>query len=140
MALLKTGGMYDFSVYAANELGGAVWRRVSVEAGMTYKTAITLDGDIVAKHRAVLATGLLPSNTPVDPKQLFYYRLQLPDGSYKIVAEAWMVPDSVVEVEEVGAYLYFPRVTTEDLARIQAMFGQAGITDYELRYDNNFGT
>lgn len=139
MAAMKIGGMYDFSVYAPQELGSN-WRRVEVESSMTYNTAIRLDGDIVATHRALIATGKLPQLTPTDPKQLSYYRVRRYDGTYQVLAEAWIVVDSIIPVQEGPAYIMLPRVTSEDLNRVQLMLSQAGIEDAEIRFDPNFGT
>lgn len=86
----KVNGTYDFSVYA-NSVLGATYKNAVLQAELNYDVAVKFD-NIEAKQRNV--AGKLPKGTPTNYKE-FKYLLFKVDGQDVVVAEHWIVPDSV---------------------------------------------
>ena len=94
MALFDIGKYYNFSVYANTVIGMNITsaRLVSI---MDYTTALKF-GNIVLTHAQVLP--YLPSGSLTDQTKYTYYLFTLKDGNNIIVADTWIIPNSVIPV------------------------------------------
>ena len=134
MSAMEPNRMYDFSVYVPSVLGTA-YRRVTSLGYISYQTAVALRGEILPIHAELIATGQLPEGTPKDPKNLNFYHIKKADGSLTVLAEAWIVQDSITEIQAGRAIVTIPDATTTDLVRIRDMFKQAGIVNFDISFD-----
>ena len=134
MAIMEPNRLYDFSVYVPSVLGTA-YRRVTNLGYISYTTAIALRGEILPIHAELISTGQLPEGTPKNPKHLNYYHIQKADGSTTVLAEAWIVQDSITEIQAGRAIITIPDATTSDLVRVRDMFKQAGIVNFDISFD-----
>lgn len=104
---------------------GTTFKSATVNAILDYGIASMLK-DVDALHAQVYAT--LPNGTIRDPKQLKYIKFTLANGKTEIIADAWIVPTSIV-VENVKDFrITLSAVNPTDRERVKVLLSANGFT------------
>jgi hypothetical protein len=131
MALrLDNNKQYDFEVYAPAILGASLFRGMKLISTMSYLDAVERE-NIDQIYRQVYPT--LPVGTPNTPELTNYFRFITPSGEKKIIAEQWIVPETLTETKGIGFMVEFTNKKLEDVERIRRLLVGANETDWEIK-------
>lgn len=75
----------------------------------------------------------LPQGTPSTPDYATYYLFKGENGSDIVMADAWIIESSVVEVARVQASFYFPDLQVDDIAKIANLLRAHGFTGFTTK-------
>lgn len=92
--MMKINNLYDLSAFAAPVLG-STFKALKLIGILNYDSAIKLD-NIESKQKQIYP--YLPDGTPRDHKKYTYYHFQKA-GRDIVLADYWIVPNSIKEVE-----------------------------------------
>jgi len=112
---IQVGQTISFSVYPASYIG-LDFTRVKVDAVLNAQIAGLLGFDVMGMHAAVYPT--LPQNTNNDPLSYTYYQLSLQSGGKVIVADKWIMEDTLVVDSVSPMTLYWDNVSAIEKQRI----------------------
>jgi hypothetical protein len=122
MATLSVNRRYSFSVYA-NSVLGSTYRNARLVSIMDYKSALAF-ANIPLLHHQVFP--YLPANTPEAASKYTYYLFVVNDRNV-ILADVWIVNDSVVESSGVDYVLKLQNPTSEQLSQIRDQLRLLGV-------------
>lgn len=86
MPALQIKNLYAFAFSAPEVLTNGY--NATVLAALDYDTAVMLQADLVAIHAAVYPR--LNAGTPINAKDLEYYRVRTENGETRIIARQWL--------------------------------------------------
>lgn len=136
MATMDNKKTYDFETYAPSILGTS-FKRAEILGIFPFETAVVLSNvELAPLHAEIYSLGRLPAGTPDDPRQYNYYRIKKADGSITIIGEPWIDQSTIKEVVAGKATVFIPNMTSTDIIRLRDMFKQAGIVDFQIKFDS----
>lgn len=114
---------YNFSVYA-NSILGSSYSSAKLVAILNYNTAVKF-GSIDLMHKQIYP--YLPPGTPSDHTKYSYYLFEH-RGKQIVLADYWIVPDSMESTEGASYTLTLNNVTTQEVALIRDQLRLLGIS------------
>lgn len=123
MANFKIGATYNFQVYKPSVLRSN-YKGVVCRAVLDYDTARRF-GDLEGIQAQVADS--LPANAPRQLSKYVFIRVEFTDGTTAVLATAWIIDASVVEVDTVSGTAVFKLDSGADLDKVRQMFVRAGI-------------
>lgn len=111
---LKINNYYDISTFASPVLG-STHKNVRLLGILNYDNALKLD-NIEAKQKQVYP--YLPDGTPRDHRRYTYYHFQK-GGKDIILADYWIVPNSIKEVDGETYVITLRNVNSTEVAAIR---------------------
>ena len=102
---------------------GATYKKAILQAELNYDVAVKFD-NIEAKQRNV--AGKLPKGTPTNYKD-FNYLLFKVDGQDLVVAEHWIIPDSVTLSGSKSCEIIIQNATDREIALIRNQLRLLGL-------------
>ena len=131
MALrLDNNKQYDFEVYAPAILGASLFRGMKLISTMSYLDAVERE-NIDQIYRQIYPA--LPTGTPNTPELTNYFRFITPAGQKKIIAEQWIVADTIKETQGVSFTVLFTNKKLEDVERIRRLLVGAEESGWEIK-------
>ena len=120
---LKIGRYYNFSLYT-NSVLGSTFHSLKLIGILDYNNALKF-GNVVLLHKEI--SPYLPIFSNLDYTKYTYYLFEGKDKKY-IIADAWIIPDSVEEVDVVTYTLKLSNVNNTQLEVIKNQLRILGIT------------
>lgn len=120
---------YNFITYAPGVLGGN-YTNVKVLSILNYSVAVKYN-DVATMHNQVYP--LLPSNTPIDYRDLTYVLLELENGDTVVFATAWIDSSSIQLSSSVDIFITVKAVSMQDVTRIQEALTLLGYTGLDIK-------
>lgn len=112
---INIGQRFSFEVYAPGRLGNN-FKDVRLEGSMSAQMAANYGVDIYALHQNVYNS--LPANTPNDPLQYSWVRIQMPNGDYQCLGVPYIRQESIQVSTGGSVILTFQNKTDADVQRI----------------------
>lgn len=123
MPVLNINKHFNFSVYA-NSILGTSYKNAKLISILDYDTALKF-GNIELLHRQVYP--YLPPNTPSDHTKYTYYLFQHKHKKI-VIADVWILQDSVEEIEGLNYTLKLNNISNNQLAVIRDQLRLLGIS------------
>lgn len=120
--IFRPGNRYEFSVYA-NSILGSNFKGAKLVDILSFESAN--EKEAIA-HKSAQVYPNLPKGSPSDPTRYIYYRFEL-NGEYFILADLWIISDTIRSVEGLDYTLTLKDITPDDVAMITAQLNLMGI-------------
>ena len=122
MTTLTINKHYNFSVYA-NSILGTAYKNTKLVSILDYTTALKF-GNIELLHRQIYP--YLPPNTLADHTKYTYYLFQY-NGKTIVIANVWILQNSIEETEGLNYTLKLNNITSTQLTIIRDQLILLGI-------------
>ncbi len=122
MTTLTINKHYNFSVYA-NSILGTAYKNTKLVSILDYTTALKF-GNIELLHRQIYP--YLPPNTLADHTKYTYYLFQY-NGKTIVIADVWILQNSIEETEGLNYTLKLNNITSTQLTIIRDQLRLLGI-------------
>lgn len=122
MTTLTINKHYNFSVYA-NSILGTAYKNTKLVSILDYSTALKF-GNIELLHRQIYP--YLPPNTLADHTKYTYYLFQY-NGKTIVIADVWILQNSIEETEGLNYTLKLNNITSTQLTIIRDQLRLLGI-------------
>lgn len=122
MTTLTINKHYNFSVYA-NSILGTTYKNTKLVSILDYTTALKF-GNIELLHRQIYP--YLPPNTLADHTKYTYYLFQY-NGKTIVIADVWILQNSIEETEGLNYTLKLNNITSTQLTIIRDQLRLLGI-------------
>lgn len=122
MTTLTINKHYNFSVYA-NSILGTAYKNTKLVSILDYTTALKF-GNIELLHRQIYP--YLPPNTLADHTKYTYYLFQY-NGKTIVIANVWILQNSIEETEGLNYTLKLNNITSTQLTIIRDQLRLLGI-------------
>lgn len=122
MTTLTINKHYNFSVYA-NSILGTAYKNTKLVSILDYTTALKF-GNIELLHRQIYP--YLPPNTLADHTKYTYYLFQY-NGKTIVIADVWILQNSIEETEGLNYTLTLNNITSTQLTIIRDQLRLLGI-------------
>ena len=122
MTTLMINKHYNFSVYA-NSILGTAYKNTKLISILDYTTALKF-GNIELLHRQIFP--YLPPNTLADHTKYTYYLFQH-NGKTIVIADVWILQNSIEETEGLNYTLKLNNITSTQLTIIRDQLRLLGI-------------
>jgi len=96
---------------------------------LDFDTAISLQSDLVAIHAAVLPD--LPVGTPINARELTYYRIRTSSGESRVIASVWVLGDPTV-ISDQTAVFTINSIDATTISLIRDLLVANGITNFTV--------
>mgnify|MGYP001237364237 CR=1 FL=1 len=103
--------------------------RATLMAILDFDTAISLQSDLVAIHAAVLPD--LPVGTPINARELTYYRIRTSSGESRVIASVWVLGDPTV-ISDQTAVFTINSIDATTISLIRDLLVANGITNFTV--------
>jgi hypothetical protein len=124
MQVLTVGFHYDFSVYANSTLGTS-YKNVRLVSILDYQTALRFS-NVPLQHRHIFP--YLPQGTPSDATKYTYYLFRTATGQEVVLADVWIMDQTIVQTTGVNQTLVLRNITTGQLAIVRDQLRLLGIS------------
>lgn len=122
MTTLTINKHYNFSVYA-NSILGTAYKNTKLVSILDYTTALKF-GNIELLHRQIYP--YLPPNTLADHTKYTYFLFQY-NGKTIVIADVWILQNSIEETEGLNYTLKLNNITSTQLTIIRDQLRLLGI-------------
>lgn len=124
MQTLTVGVHYDFSVHANSTLG-VNYKNVRLVSIFDYQTALRFS-NVPLLHRQIYP--YLPTGTASDATKYTYYLFRTSSGKEVVVADVWIVDETVIQHSGVDQTLVLHSVSSGQLAIVRDQLRLLGIS------------
>jgi len=129
MALFEVGKRYNFTTIAPVTLG-QTYNNVKAIANVDFNIAIKFS-DVISIREAIIQE---TSAELLNPRDVLYTMFETMDGKTVVLANDWIVPSSIIAIDQVDAIFTIRNITNEDAINIKNMIAALGYkVDVELK-------
>ena len=126
---LSIGKTYSFNTASPVFLGATITQA---------KLKSIVDADTARKFAPIDQTWAqifpgLPAGTANDVENMTFYIFSALNGDLLVMAEAWIIEDSIVTVGFVTHTVTFPRAALADATKIRIALTAAGLSDFVIK-------
>jgi hypothetical protein len=115
---------YNLTTYSSI-IFGADLKNLKLVSIFDYSTALKFS-NIVMLQKQVLP--YLPPGTPLDDTKYIYYKFLDSNGKEYIIADTWIVPSSIVLVDQISLIVKVNNITNADIPLIRDQLRTLGYT------------
>lgn len=124
---LQLGNAYNFELLAPAILENG-YKNAIVVAIFDFQTAIAFE-DVVPKHAAAYPS--LPAGTPINPRDLVYFKIKTSTGETRVLAFDWLANEPTL-VRNIKAVVTIPNIDLSKLPVLRACLEQNGFIGFDI--------